>query len=287
MERGFGNLGTLWTTLLGKYEDIVKRTMAQVLPGINDQPIGAPVSARTPLYAYLDRDGEPLIIQNPDLRNMLTPNSAPGRLARSFALAEFVLLNDLSDNIALGITPMQSTNIQVGSGYQTRYYSFDEHTFGGYITLLMNTFFHMSVSACLLELIDQLKAAKIYNEVLIDLSGEMGRNPHVKGKGSDHGGEALNVSMWSGAFPDAPQIVGDVRKEPPANYRYVSEGASDYPGSWGFGAPNASVGIITLGHLAATQAQILRVPNPARSVSSLVKETSGRFESLLKMGRTT
>lgn len=282
MERGFGNLGTTWTALLGKYQDLIKRTMAQTLPGINDAPVGAAVSGRALPYAYFEDN----VIQNADLRTMFTATSAPGRMASSFALAEFILLNDLSDNIALGIMPMQGVNIVTNARTYSTFYSFDEHTYGSYISLLMNTFFNMALSSCLLELFDRLKEKSLFNEVMIDVSGEMGRNPHTTQKGSDHGGEALDVSMWSGAFDAKPQIVGDVRKSPPANYRYVSEGVGDYPGSWGFGAPNNGVGILTLGNLAATQAQILRVPNPARSSASLVKETATGIVSTLPLGRT-
>jgi hypothetical protein len=280
IQRGFGDLGTIWPALVNKYRDLCVRTVKQTLAGINDQPIGAALSSRGPAYTSTY---EGRIIQNTDLRTVITDGTAYGRIAENFALAEFVLLNNISDNIALGMRHVAGMNCQ-GCGNFTYY---DEHNSGSFVTLLANTFGHMTLAACLLELTDRLKAANLFNEVLIDVSGEMGRNPGHTQSGSDHGGQALDISMWSGAFPTTPSVIGNVLAQPPASYRYAaSPDARTYPGSWGYGASNPGVGIITLGHIADTQAHILRVEKPVRSAASLVSESNGKFVPILGVGRT-
>lgn len=291
IDRGFGDLGATWNGLANKYLDICTRTVNQTFPGINDQPIGSPVSSRDQRYQWAEKG---VYLQNADLRTLITPTTRPRRMAESFALAEYVLLNGLSDNITLGIDTLINVNQQLASRTYTFGGYFDEHETGAFPSLIFNTFFNLCLGGCMLELIDRLKAANLFNEVLIDASGEMGRNPRGPtsaslvdryGSGSDHGGEALDVAMWSGVLNSNPQIVGNVLREPPSSYRYTGLDGTVYPGSWGFGASNPGFGILTLGHLSATQAQILRVPNPVRSASSLVAETGGVFSPLIGMSR--
>lgn len=299
ISRGFGDLSAVYTSLVAKYRSICERTNTQAgLVGINDKPIGSAVSARNEEYNV----NETFIAANADMRTAITKDSRPANLAEHFALAEFALLNNLSDNICLGVgfsngyIRFGGLNFQNSSGGVARTPSFDEHFVGSVPSLLANTYAHLCYGACLLELIDRLKEKNIFKDTLIDLSGEMGRNPRSIMDGSDHGGEALDVAMWCGAFDVAPKVIGDVLAQPPPSYRYeitpevkakypnISVG-SLYPGSWGFGAPNDGLGLITHGNLAATQAQILRVENPVRSARSLVTETNGVINPTLPMGK--
>jgi hypothetical protein len=289
MARGFGDLSSVYTTLVNKYIDICQRTVSQTLPGINDIPIGIAPANRGREYNagyFDDKYPNQFISRNADMRTIINSNSRAGNLAQHFALAEFALTNGLSDSIILGVNNYGGLSFQLDGG-PWGYAKFDEHELGSIPTLLISSFSHLTFGACLLELIDRLKAKNLFAETLIDLSGEMGRNPRVNVGGSDHGGQALDVAMWCGAFdPAGPKVIGDVMAAPPASYRYVDSGTDLYPGSWGYGASNPNVGIITHGHVAATQARILRVDNPVRSVSSLVTETNGVVKSLLPLGRT-
>jgi len=297
IERGFGNLDTVFKGLLAKYESIVNRTVNQNLVGINDKPVGA-TSGRTLTNGYNYRDE---VINQADIRDMikkvntsdpeqLSTNGSfqPGRIAANFAVAEFALLNGLSDNIAMGIDSYMNVNLKTltpsGNTRTTDYISFDEHGNGRFSTLLANTFFNLCMGGCLLELIDQLKKANIFNDVLIDLSGEMGRTPREDQKGSDHGGPNLDVAMWSGALPQAPNVIGNVLDQTPGFFGI--SGYNNYGGSWGYGASNDGYGNFTLGHLAATQAAILRVPNPVRSAKPILVSEGGVLKPTLGMGRT-
>lgn len=298
INRGFGDLSAVYTSLVAKYRSICERTNVQTLVGINDRPIGSAVSARGEEYHV----NETFVAANADMRTAVTKDSRPANLAEHFALAEFALLNNLSDNIVLGVGHSSGyirfggLNFQNSSGGVMRTPSFDEHFVGSIPSLLANTFAHLCYGACLLELIDRLKEKNLFKETLIDLSGEMGRNPRSINDGSDHGGEALDVAMWCGAFDQAPKVVGDVLAQPPPSYRYdITDEvkakypginvSSLYPGSWGFGASNDGIGLITHGILAATQAQILRVENPVRSARSIVTETNGVIKPTLPMGK--
>lgn len=281
---GFANLNTVYTNLVNKYVDICQRTVNQTLVGINDQPIGAAPAARG--AAYNTVDGSPgFIARNPDMRTLITSNTRVRNLAQNFALAEYVFSNNLSDFVVMGINLVSGLNILRSDGSSYPVVGFDEHNLGSIPSLLVNSFSNLCFAGCILELIDRLKALNLFQNTMIDFSGEMGRNPRQDSGGSDHGGQALDVAMWSGALATAPKIIGNVLAQPPPSYNYGGSSVSTYPGSWGFGAPNPGAGILTIGHLAATQAHILRVPNPVRSVDSLLTENAGVFNPTLPMGR--
>ena len=207
------------------------------------------------------------VVRNPDLRTMMSSASRPRNIAENFAIAEFVLMNDLSDNITLGIPRMTGMKPIVNGSTPLGSFTYDEHYVGSFITLLGNTYLNLCFGGCLLELFDRLKEKKIFNDILVDFSGEMGRVPRGDQLGSDHEGRALDVAMWSGALDSTPKVIGNVR------------------GSYGIGAANDNYGIIGLSNLAATQAQILGLPNPIRSAKSLVKEQGGVLTAALPMGR--
>ena len=155
---------------------------------------------------------------------------------------------------------------------------FDEHDTDHLTSLALSTFWNRALAACLLELIDQLKAKGIYQDTIINIAGEFGRNPRNNGTGSDHSPEATSNTFLGGALA-GNQFIGNTLK----NSTHAT-----YSGTWGYYASNpalstggAPVGYLNLGHLAASIATMLRAPSPVTASTTLLKETNGVISSLL------
>lgn len=246
LQTGFGDLNTIWNNLLAKYQDLVTRSIstAMVIPGINDLPVG-PTGTRSRIF-QLDNN----IVTNADLRTMIVANTQIQFMAAHFAVAEYVLLNNMSSSITIAPRSMTGLNAQGASGT----HPFDEHFTGSMIALLLNAHYNRAMSACLLELIARLKQANQFNDTLIDISGEFNRSARTNSEGSDHAFEGASVALYSGAI-QGPHVVGNIQ----ASVR----------GGYGYGAPVAGVGVLTPSHVAATVAHMLRVASPVTAVNSL------------------
>ncbi len=285
IERGFGNLSEEFTDRVQKYQDLVDRTIHQEgRAGINDKPIGAPVSQRDRDYRILD---DYIICINPDLRSIVSTEGRFGRanarkMAEHFAVAEYVILNQLSSSITISPDHLGGLTVQMQgrTGYAI---SHDEHRVGRFGSLLCNTLFNLSLGSCLLELFDRVKEAGRFNELVVDCSGEFGRRPRDKASGSDHDGKSLDVALWSGRLGEKPQVIGDIE----AKSEQIGSGQFklSYSGTWGVGARNPGVGKLNLGHLASTQAHLLNVDTPTRASPSLLKEQAGKLVPMLPTGR--
>ena len=195
MTRGFGDIDKVYADLVAKYKDICRRSIHQTIVGINDKPIGKAVSSRGNDYCFRKLGA---VITNPDLRTVFTNDSMPGRIAEHYAMAEFVLKNDLSDFVTISPRAMEDLNASIKDGSKVTRASHDSHVVGTLINTLNITYFELSNSACLIELIDQLKNVGQFNNIMIDSSGEFGRKPLDDSTGNEHDGDAGSCAMWSG-----------------------------------------------------------------------------------------
>ena len=288
ISRGFGDISQEYFGLVKKYQDLMRRTVQTPnLLNINDRPIGVPLNDRTKEYQM---SGNDFVCSNEDIRSVITPDTMPGRMAQHFAVTEFILLNQLSSNITIYPSNLRGLNIQTINA-KTRRRSqtlrgsgFDEHGTGRFGSLIFNTYYNLCMGACLLELFDQLKKVNLFDDLVVDMSGEMGRRPRDNGRGSDHD-KALHATLWSGALNEKPQVIGDIEANSSARLTDPSFTIT-YNGTWGRGANNPTVGRLTLGNLASTQADLLRIDRPNRSSPSLVKEENGKFVPILPKGKT-
>ena len=265
LSTGFGNLTTVWNDLYNKYKDLVMRSLDpnQTLVGINDKTI-------TP-------DGTELfqinfsIIKNPDLRSLITTSTTITYLAEHFAVAEYVLINNLSDSISIGPGWLEGLNLNNGL---TNLGS-DEHGTSGTASLMLNSFTNIAYAACLLELIDQLKAKSIFNETVIVMGGEFGRSARKDAKGSDHGYMGSSSSIYSGALT-GPMILGNI-------YNNRSQDPGD-GGTWGLGAPVKELSrALNLSDWTSTLAFLLRVPSPVTAGNSILSmDKEGMITSLIE-----
>lgn len=257
LSSGFGNLTTVWNDLYNKYNDLIMRAIdpAQVLPGINDLKI---VPNGTTDYQVMRT-----IITDPDVRSLIVNTGTFGtstiitRMASHFAVAEYVLTNNFSDSVA--IAPYGFNRIFVNGS--STLVGFDEHGTSGLVSLYLNSFYNLAYSACLLELIDQLKIKNIYSDTVIVTGGEFGRNPLDTGEGSDHGYLGSSSAIYSGAI-NGPIILGNI---------YQNSPQPNYSGSWGHAAPVAELGeSLNLGHWASTIAYLLKTPSPVTAAGSVL-----------------
>jgi hypothetical protein len=244
---GFNDIATFYPSTRNKYQNLIALAadpLNVALSGLSMQPIGATGDLRT------------------DIQNV----RQIGRLAQQFAVVEYVLCNNLSSSMTIAPNSF--------SGF-----TFDEHTVEKVRSLAGCTFYNRAIAACLLELIDQLKISGIFNNTIINISGEFGRNPKNDGTGSDHAPTSSSNTFFGGALA-GNQFIGNTMKNSPQQ---------NYLGSWGYSGenvglsnnPSVPVGYLNLGHLAASIATMLNTPSPVTTSSSLLEENAGIISSLL------
>jgi hypothetical protein len=262
----FGDIDAQWEALLDKYTKLIARAIdvSTSMPGLTDKPIGA-TGTRSEKYVV-----NRVICTNPDMRTMIGATAANAEMAKSFALAEFVLKSNLSDSLSFGMGTI--AGIDVNDAKQN--HAPDEHGTGSMGSLLINSMWARAHAACMLELIDQLKAAGIWREVVINVSGEFNRTPRATGEGSDHLSNGGSAMLYSGALQGV-SVIGNIQAD---------SGNRIYPGTIG-----AAAGVSTLGGMeldvasvAASMATMLRVPSPVTARASFLEETADGIVSKIE-----
>jgi hypothetical protein len=247
IQSGFSDIAVVYPALKAKYEGLIAIAadpFASSLNGLSAQEIG---------------DTE-------DLRTAINTVKEIRRMAEQFAVVEYVFKNNLCPSMT--IVP------QAFPGF-----NFDEHNADAMSSLAACTFWNRGLAACLLELIDQLKASGIYNNTIIHVGGEFGRNPKNDATGSDHCPQSSSNTFFGGALPGANFIGNTVISSPQSNYL----------GTWGYmgsnlalsNNPSAPIGYLNLGHLAASIATMLKVPSPVTATPTILEENNGQITSLL------
>lgn len=238
----FTQLSTEWTDLFGKYKSIIDRTIDATYPGINDKKIGTTYSGNPEraLYQY----GQDLYMQNKvsgnvDLRDMMA-NTHGDLLAAQFAVTEFMATRKLCPSINVTVRPFQMIRMNTTmQGTMT----FDQHHTGAMVGVQLNTLYFLALTGCVLELIDALKDANVFNDTLIYMASEFNRSARIDGSGADHGSMAAHISLLSGRI-NKFKIIGNIYKDSAGtNVPY----AANYKGTWGVGAPfvdNVNLNII-------------------------------------------
>lgn len=271
LSEGFGNLDTVWNDLYAKYTDLIQRSLSpeRTLVGINSAPV---LSDGTSLF----RNNDTKLDSGFDLRTMISVRSNADDMAQRFAMAEYVLTQGLSGSVSITTTPLNDIQINDDSNGRMR---FDEHQTGGMVSLILNVYFNMAYSACMLELIDQLKSKSLFSETVIVTGSEFGRNPSNDGYGSGHGYSGGSSVILSGALQAAPMVLGNVYSDKLQD--------KDDNGTWGFGAPVAELGKpLSMGNWVATLSSLLRVPSPVSSANiSLLVDQAGVFKPTVELAK--
>lgn len=244
---GSSNYTTEWNNLLAKYQLLIDRAVDPTIQyaGLNDLPVGV-TGTRDLRYSM---NNEANIITTPDVRDLYANGVKANAIAINFAIAEYLLVNNLSYSVSV---QGGSINNLTRNGNSSGGASVDEHRTGTMISVLNNFYLHRAFSTCLLELIDRLKVAGIYNDTLVEVAGEFNRSPRANRTGSDHAWQGKSVAYYSGSI-NGPVILGEL----------VNSGSSTYTGSWGMGGVNSNLGkTADLMGQALTLAGLLRTPSP-------------------------
>lgn len=268
----WGDLDTVFNNLVDKYQSLIDRSLdtSRILPGINDKPIGN-TGTRDKRYSSPGAG----IIQHANVLDIIVKGETEiNNLAVRFAVAEFVITNNLTSSVSIGSNVLSKLKNSDGTVFQNY---FDEHGTGGMISLLANTYYNMALSSCLYELISMLKSKNMFEDTVIDLCGEFGRMPKTDGSGSDHSAEANSNTLISGSI-DGTHVIGNISNE-------FEKRKTTYKGTWGAYASNEKVGLLGQGHFASTIATLLDLPSPVTAVPSLVKKEGSAFVPILPMGK--
>ncbi len=156
-----------------------------------------------------------------------------------FAIAEFLLANDLTSSAILG--PKDVGNIFENFHYQNvlskikiekmsasqkgkqlffkeddlvSFYGpqrMDAHNTGGVLNMMSKTYFFYVFHSCLNELVGTLKKHGIFDKTLIHVASEFDRMPKANENGSIHNGRGQNHSFYSGSI-NGPFIIGDTER---------------------------------------------------------------------------
>lgn len=274
LSKGFGDLNSTWNNLVAKYSLLISRSFDpnQNLIGINDKVVGG-TDTRNRRYAL---NSDTNLVLDADLRTMINLTTRIGQMAENFAMAEYVLTNNLSSSISIALGSINNLKI-AGVQNSGQGLAFDEHEAGCMPTQYVNSFYNLAYSACLLELIDQLKLKNIFSETVIVTGGEFGRNPRKDGFGSDHGFTGSSSAIYSGAIT-SPVVLGNIFKD--------KTPTAAYSGTWGQGAPVAEIGReLDLGHWASTIAFLLRVPTPVTASTSVLSLKNGIITPIIEKAK--
>ena len=267
--KDFGDYATTYNNLFAKYEDLIARAIApgQNLVGLTDKVVG---TSNTRNSTYHFNDGN--IIMG-DLRDIIRTDTECVLMAEQFAVAEFLFVNNITSAISIGARGLEK--MRVNNVRKTQ--NFDEHKGGAMVSLMINTHYYLALSSCLYELISQYKSAGIYDDTIINIGGDFGRNPRDDGSGSDHSPEANICTLFSGSMTGL-NVIGNIKQD--------SQPEIGCSGTWGYQASNEIFGDLNLGHVASTVATLIGVPSPVNSAESLVEldPVAGKFIPKLGTG---
>lgn len=267
MSRSFGNLDTQWTQLKAKYEDLITRAIfTNDIVGINDSPVGT-TGARDNSYRLEKVNASTSILATiPDLRSMFVNGTTKAKeMAEHFAIAEFIVRNNLSDSIVISPKCMVQMQYETGA-YKTM--GFDEHGVGCMYSMILNALYFRALSACTMELIETLKSVNQFNNSVVIVGSEFNRD--IYRDTSEHGFQGASAAIYSGII-QGPKVIGNIKNS-----------------NWGEGTNVAELGMpVDLGHLGATVATLLGVQNPVTARSPLVSVTGGSVSTLVERAKQT
>lgn len=279
-EREFGNLTDVYNDLANKYEGIIRETLRlNNMSFLDTSPIFAKENS---MYTVQASAGEAILSDGFDLRNSIILDSKRNvsgdgvsnkdttiaALSRVMAVGEYLLVNNLSSTINLTIGSLSNLMFETTKGtLMNQISNNDAHETGAISTMYFFTKYYLCISACLLELIERLKSANIFDNTVINLSSEFNRSARSNGSGSDHGWKGSSSTLFTG-LTNAPLIVGDIQ----ANYT----GDSNRSGGWGVAAESESLSgrELLIGNVSSSICELLSIPTPTPNDQSLLSKSN-------------
>jgi len=287
---GVAGVAAEWAPLVGKYRALITAVAKdKAVPGIMDGAIKDSVAGRRRVAL-----ANPATIVDPgvdfDARALVSDNSSVSNLAESFAIAEYLLMNDLSSSIHLSVGEPSGPHPK--TGVMTRF-NMDMHGQGRGSALVISAFYYRSLAACLHEFTNVLKnkalagGQNLFDETVIHLCSEFSRSPRSAGEGSDHGWGANVTSLISGAI-NTPFVAGNIYTTPNNETFRDDYSNATYGGTWGLGAPvkvDNGDNILHAGYAASAVAAALRVESPNSNFVSVLTEGVGGLKPASDLGK--
>lgn len=289
MMRSFGNLKERFDTLKQKYKGLIGRAFAASgnlsLVGIDDMQIPGQVPGEGTIANSRYRVTETDYFTGSDIRTLTDIETYIDNLADSMAIAEFMITQGLSSSVNVECGPIklaryESTfnpatavtrkNFQADSNT-------DAHFTGAHMGLLIYSRYYRAISACLYELIGQLKSVQVgngfnlFDRTVMTVTSEFNRNPRTNGSGSEHGPKGSNYTVFSGMVEEL-MVVGNIK----TNENNV--------GTWGVAGNIDELGKrpALIGNAASTVAMMLEVKSPTPNDQSFVHKENGKVKFSLK-----
>lgn len=283
MMKQFGNLQESYNTLVAKYRGLINRafeaTGSLSLAGVDDRAIISDASATF-------RVTESEYLKDFDIRTLTDIRTGVDNLAECMAVSEFMITQGLSSSVNVQSTNFN--NIFLGNAYNLTTkisrmnaripYSTDVHFTGAHCGVIIFSRYYRAVSACLYELIAQLKAVSIgngenlFDRTVMTVTSEFNRLPRLDGSGADHGWQGSNYTILSGMI-DELTVVGNINT--------TDDGKR---GTWGVAGPldelNGREAII--GNAASTVSTLLEVKTPTPNDMSFVYKQNGKSRLSIK-----
>lgn len=291
-ETSFGNLTDVFSELFNKYENLIKDTLAMNNhSGVDNFEVTAgtggtyriqsnavyQLAPGLDLRDTLVRDGRTLGSDGTSLSHGDTTISS---LAINMALAEFVIMNELSSSISIQSSNLTNLTIPiledgVVKRMNNRLSNNDAHATGAIPTLFYFSKYYRAVCACLLELVDKMKSksspygGNVFQNTVMHVTSDFNRSARTNGIGADHGWQGSNATIFTGMV-DSPIVIGNVKKD--------HAPGTTYGGTWGIAghSDDLSGREMLIGNVASSVATILGTKSPTPNDQSMIGVKNGK-----------
>jgi hypothetical protein len=269
IKAGLGDIEGFWTEAVARYKTAMLSTVAMTTAGINDVYLDGAGQA---IYGYPSSEAgvalgrvSAVYQKGTDMRDVVKRMHFAD-LPEQFALAEYVLRNDLSNNIGIFHNGFRLDSAlfptTIGGVAQnvtmSRMDSDMDGANGRLSTLLIANRFYSGILAGILEFKDSLNQykragtnANLWNESVLQVSSEFARSVAPTG-GTGHGYNNMVTSIYSGAIQNGPYVTGNLLMKTTGNGTNGAAADVDgYKGSQGAtpgvaAVPSSLVGLMRL-----------------------------------------
>ncbi|WPU66117.1 hypothetical protein [Peredibacter starrii] len=282
MMKSFGNLQLNYNNLVAKYRSLISRAFeakdSLSLAGVDDMAI--PGLGTSP-YRVLEAE----YLTSTDIRTMTDAMTGITNLAEGMAIAEFMVTQGLSSSVNIQADNFSNVLYQSVYNMTTKVtrtnvrgaHTMDVHFTGSHAGTILFSRYYRAVSACLYELIAQLKSVQVgygqnlFDRTVLSVTSEFNRIPRTDGSGADHGWQGSNFTVLSGMI-DNLTVVGNVK---------TNEGSR---GTWGLAGPmeelNGREAII--GNASSTVSAMLEVKTPTPNDQAFAYKENGKVKLAIK-----
>lgn len=245
-----------WSTTYNKYLNLVKQAvtssanrekiiLAQSIPNpylrnSSDARMTTAVSAGANI---------PSTVVN--IQDLVNENTTVPELAAQFAAMEILLVNGLTSICTFSLAGRVMDRVRSNTSAGTFNMTTDQHNVGTLASTYVTSLYYRALIVCLDELVGILNRNGLFQDTMIQIGSEFGRNPREDQSGADHQTMAGSALLICGTFTET-RVLGNI----------VSTTSNGYKGFSGAGAP-----------LVLNGGQHLRVNDVVKTVCSFLSVT--------------